>query len=178
MPTRTRFAPVVKRRLALLLALPLAVCSCTNGAAPDDPNQRLTDIYSAAIPAVVTYEQPDLTGHASVDVVVFVAAREGVNIPFEVQIGVVNELDDWATIRFIDDFDEALIGEDDERVVREGGVLVQLGAVSDGTTLVELHADRYEGVDHLLTFELSLLRRAGQWSVDEPVTATAVTLTG
>ena len=169
------------RRLALPVALAItlaATASCTNGAAGDDPNQRLVDIYSAAIPAVVTHDRPDLRDHDTLELVVFVASHDGTTIPFEVQIGVVNVLEDWATIRFIDDFNEALIGDDDERTVREGGVLIQLGQVSDGTTTASLDADRYEGIDHLLAFELRLLRRAGEWRVDTPVTATPVTLTG
>jgi len=163
----------VTRRLPLLLAVLLLLSACTDEASPDDPNQRLVGIYSAAIPAVVIHERPDLRDE-TLDLVVFVATREDVTIPIEVQIGVVNELEDWATIRFIDDFDEALTGDDDERTVRDGGVLVQLGDVSDGTTSVTVDADRYEGTGRLLTFDLSLLRRAGEWHVDEPVSATAV----
>jgi hypothetical protein len=168
----------VKRLLPLVAVAVLAVSSCTSEPDPADPTQRQIDIYRAVIPAVVTFERPDLAELESLDLVVFVAGRDEVDIPFDVQLGVVNALESWANIRFIDEFEEALVGVDDERTVREGGMLVQLGAVPPGTASVEVTADRYEGIDHLLTFEIGLRRRSGEWSVVAPVEATAVTLRG
>jgi hypothetical protein len=168
----------VKRLLTLAVVAVLVASSCTDEPDPDDPNYRLISIYSAVIPTVVTHDRPDLAERDELDLVVFVAARDGIEIPFDVQLGVVNELESWANIRFIDEFEEALIGVDDERTVRDGGVLIQLGPVPAGTASVEVTADRYEGVDHLLTFDLMVRRRAGEWSVDEPVSATPVRLSG
>jgi hypothetical protein len=167
------------KRLLLTLTVVLvgSAGACTDDTARgDDPNQRLIDIYSAAIPAIVTYERPDLAALDELDTVVYVAAREGVDIALDVQIGVVVALDEWATIRFIDEFEEAIVGDESEQQVRDGGVLVQLGAVPEGVTTVELGADRYERADHLLSFELSLQRRGGEWSVVGPVEATSIAL--
>jgi hypothetical protein len=168
---------VKRHALALVALLLLTATSCTddaNGSA--DPNQRLIDIYAVAIQTVAVHERPDFSGQDELDVVVYVAGREGVDIALDVQLGVVLALEDWASIRFIDEFDEAIASGEPDQPVRDGGVLIGLGDVPDGTASVELIADRYERAGQLMAFDLTLRRRSGEWSVVEPVEGTRVTL--
>jgi hypothetical protein len=173
-----RFALAVNRLLALFVGVALiGLASCTDDRGrADDTNQRLIDIYSAAIEQVVTYERPDLAIDEPLDIVVYVSPRGEVDIVLEVQLGVVIALEEWATIRFIDEFEEAIDGGQDHQPVRDGGVLVGLGEVSDGTTSARVVADRYEQAGELVSFDLTLQRSGGEWTVDEPVEGTYVNL--
>ena len=163
--------------LALVALLVVVAGSCTDDAdGSADPNQRLIDIYAATIQTVTVHERPDFSGHDELDVVVYVAPREGVEIALDVQLGVVLALEEWATIRFIDEFEEAIVSGEPDQPVRDGGVLIGLGDVPDGTASVDLIADRYERADQLIAYDLTLQRRGGEWSVVEPVEGTRVTL--
>ena len=164
------------RSLTALVALAtFSVAACADDD-PDDPNQRRIDIYSAVIPPVATHERPDLTVDEPLDVVVYVAPRENVDINIDVQVGVVHALEDWADIRFIDEFEEAIDPAEPRQPVRDGSVLIGLGAIPDGPSSVQVTADRYEFADELTTFEIELRRRGGEWSIVEPIDATRITL--
>ena len=166
----------MKRSLLALVALAtVSVTACTDDD-PDDPNQRRIDIYSAVIERVATYERPDLTVDEPLDVVVYVAPRENVDINIDVQVGVIHSLEDWADLRFIDEFEEAIDPGDPNQPVRDGSVLIGLGAIPDGPSSVSVLADRYEYADELTTFEIDLRRRAGEWSIIDPIEVTRITL--
>ena len=155
--------------LALLIIATLGVSACTDDGAtvvtPEDPNARLTGIYAATIRTVVTYEHPEFTTDEPIEPVVFVSPREGVEIGVDVQAGVVAALDGWATIRFIDEIDEAIEPGEPDGEVRDGGMLIGLGAVSEGTASVQVGADRYERADEMTVFDLMVQRRSGTWAV-------------
>ncbi|MGY6502714.1 MAG: hypothetical protein ACXIVQ_17690 [Acidimicrobiales bacterium] len=152
--------------LTILATLGLASCTDdTQRAVPEDPNARLTNIYAATIRSVVTFERPDLTLDEPIEPVVFVSPREDVEIGLDVQAGVVIALENWATIRFIDEIDEAIDRNEPDGIVRDGGMLIGLGPVPDGTSNVTVGADRYERADEMMVFELQVQRRSGTWSV-------------
>lgn len=155
----------------------LSFVACGNGTtSADDPHRRNVDIYTEVIPAVATYQRPDLAAEDSLDVVVYVVEREGVAISLEVQIDVVNALAEWAEIRFIDELDEAIDNSEPHQPVRANSVLVGLGAIPDGPTSVTMMADRYEYADELIAFELELNRRGGEWELERPIEGERVTL--
>lgn len=154
--------------LTIIATLGLSACTDDGGsAAPQDPNARLTDIYVATIRTVVAHERPDITTEEPVDPVVFVSPREGVDIGLDVQAGVVVALEDWATIRFIDEITEAIEPNEPDGTVRDGGMLIGLGPVPDGAAHVVVGADRYERADEMTVFELQVQRRSGTWSVTD-----------
>jgi hypothetical protein len=160
--------------LATVALATLMLVGCNDEPSADDPNQRLIDIYAAVIPEVATIDHPDLTVDEPVEAVVYVAPRENVSINIEVQLGVVRALEEWADIRFIDEFEEAIDTGEPSQPVRDGSVLVGLGMVSEGTIEVDVVADRYEYVDQYTTFHVNLRRRAGEWTVAEPIEATRI----
>lgn len=169
----------MSRPLTALFATIAVLClpSCTDDASPgEDPQRRAVEIYTAIIPPVATYERSDLSVDEPLDVVVYIVERENVSIGLEVQIDIVNALSDWADIRFIDEFDEAIDTGAENQPVRANSVLVGLGSIPDGTTSVTMGADRYEYADELLTFELELRRRAGEWTLTEPIEGTRISL--
>ncbi|MFP4512722.1 MAG: hypothetical protein ACLFRV_07225 [Acidimicrobiales bacterium] len=163
--------------LALVAIATFPVASCADDTSTaENPNQRLIDIYGEVIPAVATHQRPDLPDDEPLDLIVYVTPRENVDINVDVQVGLVNALDEWADIRFIDELEEAIAINEPGQPVRDDSVLVGLGSVPDGTASVELAADRYESADELTTFELTLRRQDGEWSIVEPPEGTRVTL--
>ncbi len=164
------------RPLLAILALAALVGACTDDtSSADDPVQREVDIYSAVIRSVASQDRPDLAADTP-DVVVFVAPRDDAEISLDVQLGVVLDLEEWATIRFIDEFEEAILTSEPNQPVRDDGVLINLGGIPEGTTEVRVVADRYQQADELLAFDLVVRRRAGEWSVVEPIDSTRVTV--
>jgi hypothetical protein len=163
--------------LAAVVALVLSSCT-DDDAARNDPNRRLTAIYSEVIPAVATHERPDLLADEPLDVVIYIAPREHVEIGIDVQVGIINELADWADIRFIDEFEEAIDRGEPNQPVRDNSVLIGLGSIPEGATTVEVFADRYEYADELTTFEITLTGRADEWAVDGPIQTTRISLHG
>ena len=163
--------------IALVAVATLGVAACNDDiAAPTDPNRRLVEIYAATIQAVATHSRPDLAEQESIDKVVYLASREGVTIDINVQAGIVVELEDWATIRFIDAIEEAIETGEPDAPVRDDGVLLGLGSIPEGVASVSVSADRYEGDSHLTVFDVELARRAGEWSVVEPLESTTIRL--
>lgn len=159
--------------ISMLIAL-AAACGDDDATAPPDPNERLTDIYAAAIEAVAA----DVTTLPTEDdddvLTVFVAEHDDAQISADVQLGVVAALESWASVRFIDSLDEAIDRGADGEPVRGDGILVGLGEVSDGEASATLVADRYEGEGTTIVYDLQLTRRAGEWSVTTPLDGVAV----
>lgn len=173
----TTFTHTVNRPLLAVLALVMLTGACTDGVAQsDDTVQHQIDIYSATIREVAVVDRPDLN-EDSVDPVIFVSPlTDTTTISLDVQLGVVLALENWATIRFIDEFEEAILVNEPDSPVRDNGVLIGLGQIDLGPSEARLVADRYEQANDLLTFDLLLQRRSGEWSVVEPVDHTRVTV--
>ena len=153
---------------SILLAT-LTGCGDDDGeVSPPDPEDRLVAIYAATIEALAADAGP-LPGEDDNRLTIFVAPREDATIDADVQVGVVSELESWASVRFIDGLDEAIERDDPEEPVRDDGLLIGLGAVSDGEAAATLVADRYESVDSMTVFEVDVVRRVGEWNVETPL---------
>lgn len=155
----------------LVLALAgLASCGDDDGSTEQSPNQRLVEIYSATVEAIAAQDRPvDPEGDDTSMVTLFLQAREDTEINADVQVGVVNALDDWANVRFIDDLGEAIDVDADGAPVRDDGFLIGLGPVTDGAVVASLTADSYVSEDLTLVFDVSVRRRAGTWEVEQPL---------
>ena len=149
-----------------------AACGDDAASSPD-PNERLVDIYAAAIEAIAA-DATTLPTEDEQPLTVFVAEHEEVEISADVQVGVVAALESWASVRFIDSLEEAVDLDAEGEPVRGEGVLVGLGEVSDGEASATLVADRYEGEGMTVVFDLELTRRVGEWSVTMPLDGVAV----
>lgn len=154
--------------LATSTALTAGVVACTDddsGAATQDPNRRLVEVYATAIEAVVS-EAGALPGEDDDRLNLYLEVREDAEVSAEVQVGVLTELEGWAEVRFIDSLEEAVDLDADGAPVRGDGVLIGLGSVSEGATAAVVMLDRYEGPASTTVFEIDVVRRAGEWSVD------------
>lgn len=164
----------VRARTALALALTvLALGGCgddddAGGSGEQDPVERQVDIYAEVLRAVVVDADPALAEAGPP--VVYVAARgddEPINV--DVQAGVVVDLEEWTTIRFVDAVEEAVAVDDEGAPVRDDGMLVGLGPVPEEGRTVDVYADRYEGPERTVVFEVTVRRTAEGWSADGPL---------
>lgn len=147
-------------------------CGDDDVAAPD-PDDRLIEIYSATIEAVVADAAP-MPDEDDEPMFVYVGSRNEAAIDADVQLGVVVALEDWATIRFIDEQNEAIDSDDPELPVRGEGMLVGLGPVPDGEVSVVVYADRYQSASSTIVYDVELNRRGGVWIAETPLDGTEV----
>ncbi|HEX6312915.1 MAG TPA: hypothetical protein VF152_14980 [Acidimicrobiia bacterium] len=138
----------------------LAVASCDDG----DPGTRSHDaeVYAAVIRALA----PDPPGAPveELDRTVFVGpADDEVDISIGVQASVVDDLEEFATIRFVDDEEEA-IGDDELETVINDGVLVLLGPVPPGTPTT-VRARRYVDADDMDRYRVTVEGSGENWEV-------------
>lgn len=141
--------------VAPVALLVLAGCS-DDGEGPDDR----AAVYTSVLRNIVPLPAPPVEERTYVFVE---PLADEVAIPLEVQAEVVSELEDVAEVRFIDDRDEAI--EHDGERVREGGVLVGLGAIVESGPERLIAVRRYVDAADDDAFALTLEERNGVWEV-------------
>lgn len=158
--TRREVAPVA----AAAMAVTLAVSSCGSG----DPSEheREANIYAAVIQALAPDEPADPGAETEkLDRVIYAGPLDEEHaISLEVQAAVVEMLDDFATIRFVDEKAEAIDDTTDAEPVLDDGVLMLLGAVPTGPS-PSVDAERYVDLDQDENFRISLERSDNEWSI-------------
>lgn len=157
------------RSLTSLLAITLAIVSC--GSDDADATDREAEIYVAIIRALAPDEPGGSSRNAGVDegdLVVYAGALDDEEtIPLEVQAAVVEELEELeelATVRFVDSRDEAVDDAEESVPVLEEGVLVLLGPVPSGGA-PSVDAERYVDLDDSVRVRVDLQRADGAWEV-------------
>jgi hypothetical protein len=146
--------------LLVSVALGSAACGADERTAADD---RVIAIYSTVIRALAPPEGETTTPLSGP--VFVVAADERSPISLEVQAGVVDELHEFATIRFVDERSEAIDTADEDEPVHQDGVLITLGKIPRGRTNVTIEAQRYERVGTATTYRIGLQRFGTTWKV-------------
>ncbi|MGH8977258.1 MAG: hypothetical protein ACRDV7_04225 [Acidimicrobiia bacterium] len=155
-----RSALLVPTAAALVLA-----ASCSSGPGPD-VDDRTGAIYAATVRAVVGDRTTEDTDPGPV----FVAtARPEQSISLEVQAEMVEDLHDYATLRFVDERTEAILEDDPEQPVADEGVLVELGEIDEQGNTAIVDAERYENVDAQRHYRVRATRNDETWTA----TATA-----
>jgi hypothetical protein len=157
------------RRTAVLAASVVALlAACSGGSSTGD---RTADIYSAVIRAVLEDASHPL--NVSSGTSVFVAPADARSpIPLEVQADIVEQLHQLATLRFVDERAEAIDDTSPTQTVDDGGVLVTLGRIPNGASVVTIRAERYLDATHTLVYRVTLKRVKTQW---KPIATTAQT---
>ena len=110
----------------------LASCG-DDGGSGDDTSSRDSDVYAAIVRSVAADQPHEDDETPIVYVTPFPNEKP---IPLDVQVGVVDAVADNATVRFVDEEDQAIDkGAEGEPVV-DDGVLVRIGTVpEEGTTV-------------------------------------------
>ena len=143
------------------LTLAVLASGCGDEAASDEPD---VGVYTAAIRWLVDDRRGDDRGPFEETIYVETAGAE--DVPLAVQAGVVERLEDFATVRFIDAREEAVDTSDPGDPVRGEGLLVGLGSIRPGEgSRVGLYADRYTDADDVVAYNLVIERADGRWRV-------------
>jgi hypothetical protein len=149
----------------LLIALAFVAAAC--GDDGEDGAERSApeaEVYTAVIEALA----PDTPGQVveELDRDVFVGPlNDEVDLSLGVQASVVDDLEDFATIRFVDDKDEA-VGSDETKPVIDDGVLLLLGRVPAGDSPA-VRATRYVDVDDVARFRVTVEGSGERWDVTD-----------
>jgi len=150
----------VVRCIALLLGLGWFAASCTN---LSPSKARASDVYATIIRSFATQpaDQPLLK--------VFIEPRgEGSSISVDVQADVVTAVADVAVVRFIDARSEALVANDAKHlIVRDSGILLALGPVSNDAADVVVEVDQYIEDTLLGTDRFVMRSSGGKWLIDD-----------
>jgi hypothetical protein len=85
-------------------------------------------------------------------------------ISLEVQAAVVEQLEEFATVRFVDERTEAIDDTDDREPVLDDGVLILLSPVPSGPT-PSVEAERYVDNEDSVHVRVTLERPNGGWEV-------------
>jgi hypothetical protein len=151
------------RLTALTASALLTVASCSAGHGPD-ANDRAIAIYSVVIRTVTQPAggPPTTVAHAPVFVV---AADTRSRLSLEVQAGIVEELHDFATIRFVDKRAEAIDETDPRKAVADRGILLTLGKIPSGSSDVNVQVQRYERAGTTASYTVSLHLSGSTWTL-------------
>lgn len=142
-----------------LVLVALAGLGCDEGGTEDATLARL---YAGVVESVVGTE-PFVGLEDRSELVVWIyPAIDGAGLDLEVQVEVLDHLADYATVRFVDSFDEAVEEDGDGTPVLDGGVAVGLAPYEDGDERIE--AERYES-DDVEPSRLELERRGNRWEI-------------
>jgi hypothetical protein len=154
------------RQVTMAGAAVMAVSACSTS--PDSSDERTAGVYAAVIRAVAEEGPADfraLEGHD--DRVVYAGPLgDEVEIPLEVQVAVVEALreNDYATVRFVDDWEEAVDTDDTTEPVLEEGVLVLLGEVPEDGTPLAVDVQLYVNSFYEVGFAAEVTDDADVWS--------------
>lgn len=159
-----------RRGRALVIALVALTACSSSGGSPPTPVDRTVDVYEGIVRWTIGgLPSPPTTGVEKLPIV-YVIAVDGDPIAADSQVEIVRDLKDDATVRFADQRDEAIDDGVEGEPVRDGGILVLVGPVEDGTVPVDVDITLYRTASDERPMRLRLERRGEDWVV---ATATA-----
>jgi hypothetical protein len=150
------------RALVLVTVMLLVATSCGGGPGPQDA--RAVAIYSEAIRVVLTEARPQASTARRRGPVFVLAANERTRVSLEVQAGVADALNGFATIHFVDDRAEAIESTEPLKPVHDHGVLLTLGKIPPGHDSVTIEVQRYEQATVTATARIRLRRAGSGWA--------------
>lgn len=139
-----------------------SACSSTS----PETAEREAHVYAVVIQALAVDALDDLTpSRGQPEQVVFAGPLDDEPpIPLEVQAAVVDELEDFVTVRFVDSGSEAVDDSGEGRVILEDGLIVLLGAVPSGSS-PRVAAERYVTPDRSDHFRVHTEESDGEWQL-------------
>jgi hypothetical protein len=163
--------PSIRRLVALVAvgAATLVASACGDDSNGQNRSSRESDVYAAILIAVAADEPP-----ADATPILYVAplANEKA-IPLQVQVSVVNALASDATVRFVDDADQAIDQEADGAPVLNDALLVRLGAVPPDGASVRVPGELYRTETDTSPVVYDVSETANGWVVKTATTQTA-----
>ena len=146
---------------------PLASCGDDSGG--QNTSSRESDVYAAILTTVAAEEPP-----ADETPILYVAPLGNEKaIPLDVQVSVVDAMAKLATVRFVDDADQAIDQEADGAPVIDDALLVRLGAVPPDGTTVRVPGELYRTETDTSPVEYEVSETANGWVVKSTATPPA-----
>lgn len=147
----------------------LLISACgDDGGSGDDTSSRDSDVYAAIVRSVAADQPHEEDETPIVYVTPFPNEKP---IPLDVQVGVVDSVADNATVRFVDEEDQAIDkGAEGEPVV-DDGVLVRIGTVPEEGTTVTVPAELYHSDNDIVPTEYQVTEGTDSWTATEKSTA-------
>ena len=149
---------------ALVLSVAFAA-SCGSGA--DDPvtgEGRTAAVYESILDWMLD-EESGVSVDEKPEWVLFVGSRSEGQVDLDVQVAVVEALAPRIFVRFIDERSEAVEVDSEEESVRDGGLLVGLGAVAEQGDSVEVYVDRYRDAGDIEAWLATVRRAETTWEI-------------
>jgi len=148
---------------AFVVAAILAVAGCSSGDG-DDPDLRTAGVFRAAFGWVIETRSPMATADDE-EPVLYIVSGDAISIPTNVQVAVVDQMRDEATLRFTDSRDDALDTDTPGEPVKENGLLVTVGPVADEGSPIDMEIKVYRDETTGASFLLELAGSGDSWRV-------------
>lgn len=148
---------------ALFVAAILAVAGCASDDG-DDPDLRTAGAFRAAFGWVIDTNWPVATSDDA-EPVLYIVSGDATSIPTNVQVAVVEQMRDEATLRFTDSRDDALDTDTPGEPVKEDGLLVTVGPVADEGSPIDMEVKVYRDETTHASFLLELAGSGDSWRV-------------
>ena len=147
-------------------AATLSVSACGDDASGQTTSSRESDVYAAILTTVAADEPP-----ADATPILYVAPLGNEKaIPLQVQVSVVDALAKDATVRFVDDADQAIDQEADGAPVIDDAVLVRLGAVPPDGASMRVPGELYRTASDTSPVVYEVSETADGWVVKSATT--------
>ena len=149
-------------RTALLAAIVSLAAACS-AASPENPEVRAGAVYDT----IVKWFADESAGDPE-PLPVFIEPRgEGASIQLDVQAELIKSTQDFATVKFIDSRDEALVtNEDGTTVVADDGILIRLAPVVEEGDKVRIDVDLHDKDEEFRTMQFNLHQVGDKWVID------------
>lgn len=171
----TTFAMGIAIGLMVLLTIAATACR-SEGAAVPDRDEREVGVYSAVLDWLIADAGMIIDATNATDdddaepADLFVASRSEAPIDVDVQVMLVDLYLDRVPLRFVDVWTEAVLEDEPDQPIHDGGMLVGLGAVEPDGDVIEVYADRYFSATRSQAWVLTLERSADDWQISgEPI---------
>jgi hypothetical protein len=145
--------------------------SCAETASPEE--NRDAAVYTTVVRWVMNEFPTAPTENPDDLPVVFIEPLTIDTIPIEVQVAMIDNLVDDATVRFTDTRAAAVDEGDPAQPVRAGSILIGLGAIPDGSDLA-IRAEVYLSLDEIAGYIIAVEFDGVGWNIEgEPEAAPA-----
>jgi hypothetical protein len=151
--------------VSVVVATLFVVTACgDDGGSGDNTSSRDSDVYAAIVRSVAADQPHEEDETPVVYVTPFPNEKP---IPLDVQVGVVDSVADEATVRFVDEEEQAVNKDAEGAPVVDDGVLVRIGTVPEEGTTVTVPAELYHNDNDIVPTEYEVTEGTDSWTATQ-----------
>jgi hypothetical protein len=160
---RARTARSMLRAVAAVASAGLVLAACPDE--PPDTVERSIAVYGSVLSWVLDHEVPVAPAVDGEPPRVVFVEHFGSDMDLQVQVELVSRFEqEGYELRFVDTRLEALDEGEDDRPVRDGGVLVGLGPIPKGIR-IEVRVEVYRSQSDIDAYRVPVAHRTGTWGL-------------